>query len=88
MSHTEHGETGDFAVIVQLAGLPGSGKSTLASELVCRLGRRALLLDKDQVRNTLFGPEHTIYTRRRTTFAWSRCCVPRHGSFATHPAVS
>jgi predicted kinase len=55
-------------VIVQLAGLPGSGKSTLATELVCRLGSRALLLDKDKVRSTLFGQEHTLYTRAQDDF--------------------
>lgn len=55
-------------MIVQLAGLPGSGKSTLATELVRRLGRRALLLDKDRVRNALFGPEHTAYTRAQDDF--------------------
>jgi len=55
-------------VIVQLAGLPGSGKSTLATELVCRLGQRALLLDKDRIRNSFFGPEHTVYTRAQDDF--------------------
>jgi predicted kinase len=55
-------------VIVQLAGLPGSGKSTLATELARRLGRRVLLLDKDRVRNVLFGPEHTVYTRAQDDF--------------------
>lgn len=48
--------------------MPGSGKSTLATELVCRLGKGTLLLDKDRVRHTLFGPEHTLYTRAQDDF--------------------
>jgi predicted kinase len=55
-------------VIVQLAGLPGSGKSSLATELVRRLGNRALLLDKDQIRHALFGAEHTLYSREQDDF--------------------
>ena len=55
-------------MIVQLAGLPGSGKSALAAELVRRLGSRALLLDKDQIRHALFGPEHTVYSRGQDDF--------------------
>lgn len=55
-------------MIVQLAGLPGSGKSSLATELVRRLGNRALLLDKDRIRHELFGAEHTLYTREQDDF--------------------
>jgi predicted kinase len=55
-------------MIVQLAGLPGSGKSSLATELVHRLGNRALLLDKDRVRHALCGPKHTLYTRQQDDF--------------------
>ena len=55
-------------MIVQLAGLPGTGKSSLATELVRRLGSRALLLDKDRIRHALFGPEHTLYTRQQDDF--------------------
>jgi predicted kinase len=55
-------------VIVQLAGLPGTGKSTLAAELDRRLQDRALLLDKDRVRDALFGPRHTRYTREQDDF--------------------
>lgn len=40
----------------------------MATELVHRLGNRALLLDKDQVRHALFGPEHTLYTRQQDDF--------------------
>ncbi|HET9253643.1 MAG TPA: AAA family ATPase [Pseudonocardiaceae bacterium] len=55
-------------MIVQLAGLPGTGKSSLAQELLRRLGSGALLLDKDRVRHTLFGPAHTLYTREQDDF--------------------
>jgi predicted kinase len=55
-------------VIVQLAGLPGTGKSSLAAELVHRLEGTALLLDKDRVRQALFGPQHTRYTREQDDF--------------------
>lgn len=55
-------------MIVQLAGLPGTGKSTLAAELLHRLAGLALLLDKDHVRHTLFGPQHTLYTREQDDF--------------------
>jgi predicted kinase len=55
-------------VIVQLAGLPGTGKSALATELARRLQQRALVLDKDRVRDALFGPRHTRYTREQDDF--------------------
>ncbi|MGH3843381.1 MAG: AAA family ATPase [Pseudonocardiaceae bacterium] len=55
-------------MIVQLAGLPGTGKSSLAAELVHRLEGRLLLLDKDRVRQALFGPQHTLYTREQDDF--------------------
>jgi adenylylsulfate kinase len=41
--------------VVVLAGLPGAGKSTLALALAVRLGD-ARILDKDVVRDALFGP--------------------------------
>jgi predicted kinase len=59
---------GNELMIVQLAGLPGTGKSTLAAELVRRLADRALLLDKDRIREALFGPQHTLYTREQDDF--------------------
>jgi len=40
----------------------------LATELIRRLGNRALLLDKDRIRHELFGPEHTLYTREQDDF--------------------
>lgn len=55
-------------MIVQLAGLPGTGKSALATELSRRLQERALVLNKDWVRDALFGPRHTRYTREQDDF--------------------
>jgi predicted kinase len=47
------------AGVIVLAGLPGAGKSTLARALVSRLPD-ARVLDKDVVRDALFGPcDHT-----------------------------
>jgi predicted kinase len=43
------------AGVIVLAGLPGAGKSTLARALAARLAG-ARVLDKDAVRDALFGP--------------------------------
>jgi predicted kinase len=43
------------AGVIVLVGLPGAGKSTLARALVSRLAD-ARVLDKDAVRDALFGP--------------------------------
>jgi predicted kinase len=50
-------------MIVQLAGLPGTGKTTLAAGLRQHFGPRMLLLDKDRLRDTVFGPDHVEYQR-------------------------
>ncbi|MCJ7551014.1 MAG: ATP-binding protein [Anaerolineae bacterium] len=53
-------------MLVAIAGLPGTGKSTLARALIEVLqahGREALILDKDDVRASLFRPEDVVYSR-------------------------
>lgn len=47
--------------ILLLAGLPGTGKSSLGRELSRLL--RAPILDKDALRETLFGPHWVEYSR-------------------------
>jgi adenylylsulfate kinase len=46
-----------------LAGLPGTGKSALARELAALTG--APVLDKDRVREALFGPAHVRHAREQ-----------------------
>lgn len=53
-------------VILALAGLPATGKSTIARELAAVA--KAPLLDKDRVREALFGPHHVAYTREQDDF--------------------
>jgi predicted kinase len=54
---------------VVLAGLPGTGKSTLAGLLAEALD--APVLDKDRVRDALFGPRHVSYLRNQDDFVMS-----------------
>ncbi|MFG2210453.1 AAA family ATPase [Streptomyces sp. NPDC048638] len=67
-------------MIVQLAGLPGTGKSTLAQALTRELGPKTLLLDKDRVRDALFGPRLVTYTRDQDDF----CVRLIHQTAARH----
>lgn len=67
-------------MIVQLAGLPGTGKSTLAGELTRELGPRTLLLDKDRIRDALFGPRLVTYTQDQDDF----CVRVMHQAAARH----
>ncbi len=46
-----------------MAGLPGTGKSALARALAARL--EAPILDKDRVRDALFGPRWVDYSREQ-----------------------
>jgi predicted kinase len=55
-----------LTTLVAFAGLPGTGKSTLARRVASELG--APLLDKDRVRDALFGPDHVAYTREQDDF--------------------
>ncbi|MCD6286559.1 MAG: AAA family ATPase [Anaerolineae bacterium] len=51
-----------------MAGFPGTGKSTLARALVEALraqGTKALILDKDHVRASLFQPEDVVYSQEQ-----------------------
>ncbi|MFI6287634.1 AAA family ATPase [Streptomyces sp. NPDC051018] len=67
-------------MIVQLAGLPGTGKTTLARELTRALGPKALFLDKDRIRDALFGPHLVAYTREQDDF----CVHVMHLTAARH----
>jgi predicted kinase len=58
-------------MIVQLAGLPGTGKSTLAAAIRGHLGPACLALDKDRVRQALYGAAHTEYSRSQDDFVTS-----------------
>lgn len=53
-------------MIIAMAGLPGVGKTTLATALAARLD--AVVLDKDRVRATHFGPSHVEYTLEQDDF--------------------
>lgn len=47
-------------MLLIMAGLPGTGKSTLARALAERM--RAHVMDKDRVRNALFGPDRLEFS--------------------------
>jgi predicted kinase len=53
-------------MIVLMAGLPGSGKSTLARELAARTSGH--VLDKDQIRSTLFSSFEIEYSSEQDDF--------------------
>lgn len=55
-------------IVIVLTGLPGTGKSTLAAALSSALD--APVLDKDRVREALFGPRFVTYTREQD----DHCC--------------
>jgi predicted kinase len=53
-------------MIVLIAGLPGSGKTTLAQELALRISGR--VLNKDEVRHSLFAANEIEYSSRQDDF--------------------
>jgi predicted kinase len=53
-------------MIVLMAGLPGSGKTTLAQELALRTSGR--VLNKDEVRQSLFAANEIEYSSRQDDF--------------------
>lgn len=52
--------------LIAFAGLPGTGKTTLAKRLAEQLG--AVLLNKDEIRASLFAPEDIEYSSRQNDF--------------------
>ncbi len=56
-------------MIVIMAGLPATGKSTLCGELAKRLS--GTVLDKDQIRSTLFSPNDIEYSTDQDDFCMS-----------------
>ena len=49
-----------------MAGLPGTGKTTLARELA--KVHRGTILNKDEIRATLFGPDDIEYSTEQDDF--------------------
>jgi predicted kinase len=56
-------------MIVLMAGLPGTGKSTLARAIALRTS--GIVLDKDQIRSTLFPAEEIEYSSEQDDFCLS-----------------
>jgi predicted kinase len=75
-------------VIIQLAGFPGTGKSTLARELARALGPMTLLLDKDRIRDALFGPHLVTYTREQDDFCVSLMHLTAVRHLGEHPEAA
>ncbi len=53
-------------MIIAMAGLPAAGKSVIAKGLAKASG--ALILDKDEIRASLLGPEDIQYSREQDDF--------------------
>jgi len=63
-------------IAIALCGLPGTGKSTLARAL--GLALRCPVLDKDRVREALFGPAFTAFSQDQD----DHCCRVLHQTAA------
>jgi predicted kinase len=53
-------------MLILMAGLPGTGKSTLSRALAAELG--GTVIDKDQVRASLFSPADVEYSTEQDNF--------------------
>ncbi|HPZ15044.1 MAG TPA: AAA family ATPase [Sphaerochaeta sp.] len=73
-------------MIVAMAGLPGTGKSTIARILEKEHG--FFILDKDQVRQSLFGARFTDYTTEQNDLCIDLMIEVAAYLHARHPAIT
>lgn len=73
-------------MIVAMAGLPGSGKSTIARVLEKDYG--VFILDKDQVRRSLFGTRFTDYTSAQNDLCIDLMIEVAAYLHSRHPAIT
>lgn len=53
--------------LIVFAGLPGTGKTTLATRLAAQL-ENSVLINKDDIRSSLFADRHVEYSARQNDF--------------------